>query len=139
MKARVTWVENNTFLGESNSGHAVVMDASLTPDGPTIAPSPMEYLLLGTGGCTSIDVVMILQKGRHDVRGCQCRLEASRATSDPKIFTKINLHFVVTGKDLKPEAVQRAIDLSAEKYCSASIMLGKAATITHSFEIVAAA
>lgn len=139
MKARITWIEDKTFLGESNSGHAVVMSAASTPGSSTIAPSPMEYLLLGTGGCTSVDVVMILQKGRQDVRGCECRLEAERAASDPKIFTKINMHFVVTGKDLKPDAVQRAIDLSAEKYCSASIMLGKTATITHSFEIVAAA
>ncbi|MBK8160635.1 MAG: OsmC family protein [Rhodospirillaceae bacterium] len=137
MKARVTWVENKTFLGESNSGHAVVMSAATTPGGPTVAPSPMEYLLLGTGGCTSVDMVMILQKGRHDIRGCECRLEAERADSDPKIFTRINMHFVVTGSNLKPEAVQRAIDLSAEKYCSASIMLGKTAEITHSFEIVA--
>jgi len=139
MKARVTWIENNTFLGESDSGHAVVMNASSTPGAPTIAPSPMEYLLLGTGGCTSIDVVMILQKGRQDVCGCECRLEAERATSDPKVFTKINMHFVVTGKDLKPDTVQRAIDLSAEKYCSASIMLGKSVAISHSFEIVAVA
>lgn len=139
MKARVTWIENSTFLGESNSGHAVVMNAASTPGGPTIAPSPMEYLLLGTGGCTSVDVVLILQKGRQDVSGCECRLEAERATTEPKVFTKINMHFVVTGKNLKPDVVQRAIDLSAEKYCSASIMLGKTAAITHSFEIVDAA
>lgn len=137
MKARVKWIENNTFLGESNSGHAVIMNAAQTPGGPTVAPSPMEYLLLGTGGCTSIDVVMILQKGRQDVRGCECQLEAERAPTDPKIFTKINMHFVVTGKNLKADTVQRAIDLSAEKYCSASIMLGKMAAITHSFEVVA--
>ncbi|MBI2254355.1 MAG: OsmC family protein [Proteobacteria bacterium] len=139
MKARVKWIENNTFLGESNSGHAVVMSAATSPGGATTAPSPMEYLLLGTGGCTSIDVVMILQKGRHDVRDCECRLEAERATAEPKVFTKINMHFVVTGKDLKPDVVQRAIDLSAEKYCSASIMLGKTAEISHSFEIIEAA
>jgi putative redox protein len=136
MKARVKWIENNTFLGESNSGHAVVMAASTSPGGATTAPSPMEYLLLGTGGCTSIDVMMILQKGRNDVRGCECRLEAERAATEPKVFTKINMHFLVTGKNLKPETVQRAIDLSAEKYCSASIMLGKTADITHSFEII---
>jgi putative redox protein len=139
MKARVSWIENSTFLGESNSGHAVVMAASTTPGGVTTAPSPMEYLLLGTGGCTSVDVVMILQKGRNDVRGCECRLEAERAATEPKVFTKINMHFIVTGKNLKPDAVQRALDLSAEKYCSASIMLGKTAEITHSFEIVEAA
>lgn len=136
MKARVKWIENSTFLGESNSGHAVVMAASTSPGGATTAPSPMEYLLLGTGGCTSVDVVMILQKGRNDVQGCECRLEAERATTEPKVFTKINMHFIVTGRNLKPDTVQRAIDLSAEKYCSASIMLGKTAEITHSFEIV---
>ncbi len=138
MKARVKWIENNTFLGESNSGHAVVMSAATAPGAPTIAPSPMEYLLLGTGGCTSIDVVMILQKGRNDVTDCECILEAERAPTDPKVFTKINMHFVVSGRNLKPETVQRAIDLSAEKYCSASTMLGKMAEITHSFEIVTA-
>lgn len=138
MKARVKWIENSTFLGESNSGHAVIMAASTNPGTTTSAPSPMEYLLLGTGGCTSVDVVMILQKGRHDIHGCECRLEAERATTEPKVFTKINMHFVVTGKDLRPDTVQRAIDLSAEKYCSASIMLGKTAKITHSFEIVEA-
>lgn len=138
MKARVKWVENNTFLGESNSGHAVVMNASLAPGGATVAPSPMEYLLLGAGGCTSVDVVMILQKGRQNIRGCECRLEAERASTDPKVFTRINMHFVVTGKDLKSDVVKRAIDLSAEKYCSATIMLGKSAAITHSFEIVTA-
>ncbi len=136
MKARVKWIENSTFLGESHSGHAVIMAASTTPGVTASAPSPMEYLLLGTGGCTSVDVVMILQKGRNDVHGCECRLEAERAITEPKVFTKINMHFVVTGKDLKPDTVHRAINLSAEKYCSASIMLGKTAQITHSFEIV---
>ena len=138
MKARITWVEGNTFIGESNSGHSVILHAAEKPGGPTIAPSPMEYLLIGTGGCTSIDVVQILKKGRHDVIGCECRLEAERATSEPKVFTKINMHFTVKGRNLKPETVERAINLSAEKYCSASIMLGKTAAISHSFEIVAA-
>lgn len=139
MKARVKWIENSTFLGESHSGHAVTMAASTTPGSVTTAPSPMEYLLLGTGGCTSVDVVMILQKGRHKIHDCECQLEAERATTDPKVFTKINMHFIVTGADLKPETVQRAINLSSEKYCSASIMLGKTAEITHSFEIIEAA
>ena len=139
MKARVKWVEGKTFLGESNSGHAITMGAPTAPGAPTNAPSPMEYLLLGTGGCTAVDVVMILQKGRHDVRDCEVFLDSERAPEDPKIFTRIHMHFKVTGKGLKPDTVQRAIDLSAEKYCSASIMLGKTAKITHDFEIVEAA
>ena len=136
MKARVKWVEGKTFLGESNSGHAIAMSAPTAPGAPTNAPSPIEYLLLGTGGCTAVDVVMILQKGRHDIRDCEIFLDSERAPEDPKIFTRIHMHFKVTGKGLKPDTVQRAIDLSAEKYCSASIMLGKTAKITHDFEIV---
>jgi len=139
MKARINWLEGNLFVGESNSGHAVVMHAAVTPGAPTVAPSPMEYLLLGSGGCTAIDVVHILQRGRHDITDCQVTLEAERAAEDPKVFTKIHYHFVVTGRKLKPETVERAIHLSAEKYCSASIMLAKTATITHGFEIVEAA
>jgi len=139
MKARINWLEGNLFVGESNSGHAVVMHAAVTPGAPTVAPSPMEYLLLGSGGCTAIDVVHILQRGRHDITDCQVTLEAERASEDPKVFTKIHYHFVVTGRKLKPETVERAIHLSAEKYCSASIMLAKTATITHGFEIVEAA
>jgi putative redox protein len=136
MKARISWLEENIFVGESNSGHAVVMHAAAAPGSPTIAPSPMEYLLLGAGGCTAIDVVHILQRGRHDIANCEIKLDAERATEDPKIFTKIHYHFIVSGRNLKPEAVERAIQLSAEKYCSASIMLGKMASITHDFEIV---
>lgn len=136
MKARINWVEGSLFVGESNSGHAVVMHAGVTPGQPTVAPSPMEYLLLGSGGCTAVDVMLILQKGRQDVTDCQVTLEAERASEDPKVFTKIHYHFVVTGRKLKPDTVDRAIHLSAEKYCSASIMLGKTATITHDFEIV---
>jgi putative redox protein len=138
MKARVTWVGDGVFAAESGSGHGLLMDASLLPGKQGIAPSPMELMLMGTGGCMSVDVVSILQKGRHDVQSCVCQLESTRAESPPKVFTQINMHFVVTGKELKPDAVQRAIDLSAEKYCSASIMLAKTATITHSFEVVAA-
>jgi putative redox protein len=136
MKVQIKWLDGNVFVGESNSGHSVVMHAAVAPGGPTIAPSPMEYLLLGSGGCTAIDVVHILQRGRHDVTDCQVTLEAERASEDPKVFTKIHYHFVVTGRKLKPETVDRAIHLSAEKYCSASIMLGKTAVITHDFEIV---
>jgi putative redox protein len=138
MKARINWVEGNTFVGESNSGHSVILHAAEQPGGPTIAPSPMEYMLLGTGGCTAFDVVSILRKGRQDVTGCECRLEAERAADHPKVFTKIHMHFVVTGRNLKPETVERAINLSAEKYCSASIMMAKTAAITRTFEIVAA-
>jgi len=139
MKVKIDWLDGNVFVGESNSGHAMVMHAAVTPGAPTMAPSPMEYLLLGTGGCTAVDVVMILQRGRHDITDCRVTLEAERASEDPKVFTKIHYHFIVTGRKLKPEAVDRAIHLSAEKYCSASIMLGKTAAITHDFEIVEAA
>lgn len=136
MKARINWLEGNIFVGESNSGHAIVMHAAAAPGSPTIAPSPMEYLLLGAGGCTAIDVVHILQRGRHDIVNCEVKLDAERATEDPKVFTKIHYHFIVTGRKLKPETVERAIQLSAEKYCSASIMLGKMASISHDFEVV---
>jgi putative redox protein len=139
MKARIEWIEGRTFLGTSNSGHGIVIAAPTAPGVPTIAPSPMEYVLLGTGGCTATDVVMILEKGRHDVRGVEVLLDAERPTEDPKVFTKIHFHFKVTGKGLKPDAVDRAIKLSHEKYCSASIMLGRGGTeLTHDFEIVEA-
>ena len=139
MKARIEWIEGRTFLGVSNSGHGIVIAAPEAPGAKTIAPSPMEYVLLGTGGCTATDVVMILEKGRHDVRGCEVTLDADRPSEDPKVFTKVHFHFKVTGKGLKPDAVERAIKLSAEKYCSASIMLEKSGTeITHDFEIVEA-
>jgi putative redox protein len=139
MKARIEWIEGRVFLGTSNSGHGIVIAAPTAPGAVTIAPSPMEYVLLGTGGCTATDVVMILEKGRHDVRGCEVTLDSDRAPEDPKVFTKIRFHFKITGKGLKPETVDRAIKLSAEKYCSASIMLAKGGTeITHDFEIVQA-
>jgi putative redox protein len=136
MKARVKWVEQVTFLGESGSGHAVVMDGSPESGGRNLGPRPMEMLLLGAGGCTSFDVISILKKSRQAVSDCYVELEAGRAETDPKVFTKIHMHFVVTGRDIKPDVVERAIKLSAEKYCSASIMLGKTADITHDFEIV---
>lgn len=137
MKARIEWIEGRVFLGTSNSGHGIVIAAPTAPGAATIAPSPMEYVLLGTGGCTATDVVMILEKGRHDVRGVEVTLDADRPAEDPKVFTKIRFHFKVTGKGLKPDAVDRAIKLSAEKYCSASIMLGRSGTeISHDFEIV---
>jgi putative redox protein len=136
MKARVKWVEQVSFLGETESGHAVLMDGAPAAGGRNLGPRPMEMLLLGTGGCTSFDVISILKKSRQAVSDCYVELNAERAEEDPKVFTKIHLHFVVKGKDIKPEVVERAIKLSAEKYCSASIMLGKTAEITHDFEIV---
>jgi putative redox protein len=135
MKGKVSWVEGGRFLAESGSGHAVPMHAKILGHEGSTAPSPMEYVLLGTGGCSCVDVVHILKKGRSDVHDCVVLMDADRATEEPKVFTRIHMHFVVTGKGLKREAVARAIELSAEKYCSASIMLAKTATITHDFEI----
>jgi putative redox protein len=137
MKARVKWVEDVLFVGESGSGHSVTMDGAPEAGGRNLGPRPMEMLLIGMGGCAAFDVVHILRKGRHDVSACEAKLEAERAESDPKVFTKIHLHFVVSGKGLIDASVERAVQLSAEKYCSASIMLGKTADITHDFEIVA--
>src|SRR5690606_6528640 len=131
------------FIAETGSGHVLTMDGApdaARPDngGRNLAPRPMETVLAGTGGCTAYDVVLILRRGRHDVRGCSVHLTSERADSEPKVFTKIHMHFTVTGKGLAPEAVERAIALSHEKYCSASIMLGKTALITTGFEIVEA-
>lgn len=131
MQARVKWVEGLTFLGESASGHQVLMDGNAGDK----APSPMEMLLMSAGGCSAIDVVSILQKGRNDVRDCEVTLTSQRREEAPRLFTQINLHFIVSGKDLTDKIVERAVELSAEKYCSVSLMLGKAAKITHSFEI----
>ena len=128
------------FVAETGSGHILAMDgapdeAQPTLGGGNLAPRPMEALLAGTGGCTAYDVVLILRRGRHDVRGCSVKLSAERADKEPKVFTKMHLHFTVTGKGLPAAAVERAIALSHEKYCSASIMLGKTAHITTSFEL----
>lgn len=136
MKARVKWVEGMAFMAEADSGHAIVMDGAPDIGGRNLGPRPMEMVLMGAGGCTSIDVVMILQKSRQDVTDCQVELTAERATDHPKIFTKIHFHFIVTGRRLKPETVDRAIKLSAEKYCSATIILARTAEVTHDFEIV---
>lgn len=136
MKTRVKWVEGITFLGETESGHGVIMDGSPAVGGRNLGPRPMEMLLLGAGGCSSIDVIMILKKSRQAVSDCYVDISAERAETDPKVFTKIHMHFVVTGRDIKPEAVEKAVKLSAEKYCSASIMLGATAEMTHDFEIV---
>jgi len=128
------------FLAETGSGHTLMMDGA--PDaakpengGQNLAPRPMETVLAGTGGCTAYDVVLILKRGRHDVRGCTVRLTSERATTDPKVFTKIQMHFTVTGKAIPPSAVERAVAMSHDKYCSATIMLGKTADITTSFEV----
>ena len=136
MKARIKWVEQVSFLGETESNHAVLMDGPPEGGGRNLGPRPMELVLLGTGGCTTYDVIHILKKSRQQVTGCVVEIRAERATEDPKVFTRIHFHFVVTGKDLRPEQVERAIKLSAEKYCSASIMLGKMADITHDFEVI---
>ena len=138
MKARIKWVEHMTFVGESGSGHSVVMDGAPENGGRDLGIRPMEMLLLGLGGCTAFDVVMILGKARQAVSDCVVEIEAARADTEPKVFTKIHVHFVVTGQKLADKQVARAVELSAEKYCSASIMLGKTAAITHDYEIVAA-
>jgi len=135
MKARIKWVEDVTFLGESGSGHAVVMDGPPDFGGRNLGVRPMEMLLLGMGGCASFDVVLILNRSRQAITDCVAEIEAERAEQDPKVFTAIHLHFIVTGKQLNEKRVARAVELSAEKYCSASIMLGKTATITHDYEI----
>ncbi len=138
MKARVKWLDNMSFVGESGSGHSVVMDGPPELGGRNLGVRPMEMLLLGLGGCSSFDVVLILQKSKQAITDCEVEIEAERADSEPKVFTRIHLHFIVKGHDLSPEKVERAIRLSAEKYCSAAIMLGKTATVTHDFEIQAA-
>ena len=136
MKSRVKWVENVCFMAESESGHAMIMDGAPDIGGRNMGPRPMEMLLMGAGGCTSVDVIMILKKSRQTVTGCEVTLKAERADTDPKVFTRVHFHFRVTGDNLKPEMVDRAVKLSAEKYCSASIMLGKTAQMTHDWEIV---
>jgi putative redox protein len=135
MKARIKWIENVSFVAESGSGHALVMDGAPEGGGRNLGPRPMEVMLMGTGGCTAYDVVHILKKSRAPVSDCVLEIDAERADEDPKVFTRIHFHFIVTGNGLKPAQVERAVQLSAEKYCSASIMLGKTAAITHDFEI----
>ncbi|MDX8385986.1 MAG: OsmC family protein [Gallionella sp.] len=136
MKARVKWVEQASFLGETESNHAVLMDGPPSSGGRNLGPRPMEMLLLGAGGCTSFDVISILKKSRQLVSDCYVELEAERTETDPKVFTKIHMHFVVKGKNIKPEVVEKAIKLSADKYCSASIMLGASAEVSHDFEVI---
>lgn len=137
MKAHIKWVDGAMFLGESGSGHTIVMEGPEEAGGRNMGVRPMETVLIGLGGCASYDVVSILKKGRQDIRDVHTLLEAERADSEPKVFTRIHVHFVVTGKQLKEAQVKRAVELSAEKYCSASIMLGRAGVeITHDYEIV---
>ncbi|HYA19738.1 MAG TPA: OsmC family protein [Burkholderiales bacterium] len=136
MKARIKWLEQVSFVGESESGHAIVMDGAPEGGGRNLGPRPMETVLLGTGGCTAYDVVSILKKSGQPVSDCVVEIDAERAQQDPKIFTRIHFHFIVSGKNINPKRVEQAIHLSAEKYCSASIMLGKTAKITHDFEVV---
>jgi len=140
MECTINWLPASgmVFAAETGSGHLLTMDGAADGGGRNLAPRPMETVLAGTGGCTAYDVVLILKRGRHDVRGCKVKLSAERAPTDPKIFTKIHMHFVVTGVALIPAAVERAVSLSHERYCSASIMLAKTAQITTSFEIEAA-
>jgi putative redox protein len=138
MKARIKWNEGVSFVAESGSGHAIVIDGAPDAGGRNLGPRPMELVLMGTTACSAFDVVLILRKGRQDVVDCIAEAEAQRAESDPKVFTRIHIHFVLTGRNLDQEKVARAIKLSAEKYCSASAMLAKTAEITHDFEVVPA-
>lgn len=136
MKARIKWVEDVMFVGESGSGHTLVIDGPPEYGGRNLGIRPMELLLQGLGGCTAFDVMLILKKSRQQVTDCVVEVEAERAETEPKVFTRIHVHFIVTGTGLKENVVKRAVQLSAEKYCSASIMLGKTAEISHDFEIL---
>jgi putative redox protein len=136
MKARIKWVEDRTFIGESGSGHKIVLGTAFGPEGRSPGPSPMELVLIGMGGCSGYDVVHILEKGREAIEDVAVELEAERAQQEPRVFTRIQMHFVVKGRGLALEKVERAIALSVEKYCSASAMIAKTAAITHDFEIL---
>ena len=136
MQATVKWVDGVMFVGESGSGHAIVIDGPPDHGGRNIGMRPMELMLLSVGSCSSFDVVQILQKGRNDVASCVAEISAERVDAIPSVFSKVHLHFKVSGKGLKAAAVERAVKLSAEKYCSAAIMLGKAVEITHDFEVI---
>jgi putative redox protein len=136
MKARIKWVEDVMFLGESGSGHSVVMDGAPDAGGRNLGVRPMEMLLLGLGGCSAFDVMLILKRGREAVTDCVVDIDAERATTDPKVFTKIVMHYTVTGQGLDRKKVERAVQLSAEKYCSASAIIGKTAEITHTITLV---
>lgn len=136
MKARVKWIEDVQFLGESGTQHSIIMDGPEERGGHGSGMRPMELLLLGLGGCTSFDVVEMLSKSRQNIINCVVEINGERSEKVPKIFTDIHVHFIITGKGIKESQVKRAIELSSEKYCSASLMLGKAANITHDYEII---
>lgn len=137
MDARVQWSgDGMSFMAETGSGHLVAMDGAPEGGGRNLAPRPMEMVLLGTGGCTAYDVVLILKRGRHDVLGCEVKLQAERAPEDPKVFTRIRMHFTVRGRGLRREVVERAVKLSHEKYCSASAMLAHTAKIEHAVDVI---
>ncbi|MDU0810343.1 MAG: OsmC family protein [Burkholderia sp.] len=138
MKCKVNWMDKDkmSFSAETNTGHFILMDSALERGGNNLGPSPMELVLAGTGGCTAHDIVLILKKGRQKVTGCSVVLDAERAIEDPKVFTKIHFNFTITGYNLNPTIIERAINLSRNKYCSASIMMAKTAEISYSFEII---
>ncbi|KAB2873031.1 MAG: OsmC family protein [Ideonella sp.] len=140
MECTVHWVRDGgmAFVAETGSGHLLTMDGAVDGGGRNLAPRPMETVLAGTGGCAAYDVVTILRRGRHDVHGCSVKLQAERAAADPKVFTRIHLHFVVAGRELDGDAVARAVALSHDKYCSATAMLAKTAEVSTSYELVAA-
>ncbi|WP_439514429.1 OsmC family protein [Oceanibaculum nanhaiense] len=131
MKTRVKWIDGMAFMGESGTGHAVVMDGAPENGGRNLGPRPMEMLLLGLGGCTAFDVVMILQKGRQPIEDCQVEIEAERAEDHPKVFTKVHMRYLVKGRGLSADAVNRAVELSVDKYCSATHVINKTAAMTH--------
>jgi len=136
MKARVKWLDNMSFVGETGSGHSVVMDGAPDSGGRNLAARPMEMVLVGMGGCTAFDVVMILKKARQPIDDCIVEISAERAEEIPKVFTKIHVHYVIKGKGLSVKQVEKAVKLTAEKYCSVSIMLAATANVTHDFEII---
>ena len=136
MKTQVKWRNGASFIGETDSGHALIMDGPADLGGNNTGPRPMELLLTGLGGCTAFDVVMMLQKSRQKIQDCTVDIDATRADTEPRVFTKIHIHFTVYGEKLSDKQVARAVDLSASKYCSASIMLGKTADINHDYEII---
>jgi len=136
METQLKWAGNAAFIGRASSGHTIVMDGPAEGGGRNLGPRPMEMLILGMGACSTYDVVSILKKSRQELTDCEVKITSQRADSDPKVFTDIQLHFIVSGHNLKEKLVERAIKLSAEKYCSASIMLGATANITHDFEII---
>jgi putative redox protein len=138
MKARVKWIENVSFVGESGSGHSVIMDGAPDAGGRNLGFRPMEMLLLGLGGCSAFDVVLILKRGRERVTDCVVEIEAERAETEPKVFTRIAMRYIVTGHELDPKKVERAVNLSADKYCSAMAIMRKTAEVTHTIEILAA-